>query len=71
MIFLEEDNQQISSIVTEGEELLYTYKNYIYREKIWKYLIYNTDNDHCEHYHYTLYKGFYLKDCAYKIKLSQ
>ena len=65
--FPEEEEQKISSTVTKGEELPSIYKNYIYREKNWKYPICSTE-DHCGHYHCTLYQGIYPKDRAYKMK---
>ncbi len=34
--FSEEEEQEISTTVTEGKELSYTYKNYIYRGKNWE-----------------------------------
>ncbi len=69
--FLEEEEQQISNTVTEGKELSYTYKNYIYRDKNWEYPVCNANDDHCEHYHCTLCKRIHPKDRAYKIRLSQ
>ena len=68
--FLEEEDQQISSTVTKGKELSCIYKNYIYWNKNWKCPVCNTNDDYCEHYHYTLCKRIYFKDWAYKMKLS-
>ena len=65
--FPEEEEQKISSTVTEGEELPYTYKNYIYREKNWKCPICSTE-DYCGHYHCILYQEIHPKDRAYKIR---
>ncbi len=48
--FLEKAECQISNIITEEEELIYTYRNYIYRGKNWKCLICDAEN-HCEHYY--------------------
>jgi len=69
-IFFKEEEHQVSSTVTEGEELLYTYKNYIYRERNWKYPICSVE-DHYEHYYCTLYQGIHPKDRAYKIRSGQ
>ena len=69
--FPEEEDQQISSIIIEKGKLPYTYKNYIYRDKNWKYSVYNADEGHCGHYYCILYKGIHFKDQAYKIKSSQ
>ena len=66
MTFFKEKNQQISSTMTEGEKLPYTYKNYIYQEKNWK-----CSEDHCGYYHCILCKEVYLKDRSYKMRLSQ
>ncbi len=70
-IFLEKEDQQISSIVTERKKLLYTYKNYIYRGKNWEYPVCSVDDGHYGHYHCTLCKGVHPKDWAYKIKPNQ
>ncbi len=68
--FPEEEEQKISSTVTEGEEFPCTYKNYIYRGKNWECLICNV-KDHYGHYHCTLCQEIYPKDRAYKMRLSQ
>ncbi len=68
--FLEEKEHKISNTVKKGEELLCTYKNYIYREKNWECPICSA-KDHCKYYHYTLCKGIHLKDRSYKIRPSQ
>ena len=67
--FPEEEERQISNTVTKGEELPYTYKNYIYWEKNWQCLICNAE-DYCGHYHYILCKGIHPKDRSYKIRPS-
>ncbi len=68
--FLEKKECQISSTVTEGKEPSCIYKNYIYREKNWECPIYGAE-DHCGHYHYTLYKRIYFKNRSYKMRPSQ
>jgi len=68
--FPEEDEQKISSTVTEGEKLPYTYKNYIYRGKNWECLICSAE-DYCGHYHCTLCQGIHLKDRSYKMRPDQ
>ena len=68
--FPKEEEQKISSTVTEGEKLPYIYKNYIYREKNWKCPVCSVE-DHCRYYHYTLCQGIHLKDRSYKIRSSQ
>jgi len=68
--FLEKKEQKISNTVIEGEELPYTYKNYIYRGRNWKCLICSAEN-HCGHYHYILCQGIHLKDRTYKMRLGR
>ena len=51
--FPEEEEQKISSTVTEGEELSYIYKNYIYKGRNWECPICSAE-DYCRHYHCTL-----------------
>ena len=67
--FPEEEEQKISSIVTEGEEFPCIYKNYIYREKNWECLICNAEN-HCRYYHCILCQGIHPKDRSYKMRLG-
>ena len=69
--FLEKKEQKISNTVIEGEELPYTYKNYIYRGRNWKCSVYNADDEHYGYYYCTLYRGIYSKDWTYKMRSSR
>ncbi len=70
-IFSEKEEQQINSTITKGKKLSCTYKNYIWRGKNWKCLIYNVDNSYYRYYHYILCKGIHPKDYTYKMRSSQ
>ncbi len=68
--FPEEEEYQISSTVTEGEEFPCTYKNYIYWEKNWECLICSVE-DHYGHYHCILCQEVHSKNRAYKMRLDR
>jgi len=50
--------------VVNNETIPYSYVNYIYQEKNWKYPVCGADDGHCGHFYCMMCKELHLKDRA-------